>query len=231
MRTRSFGMTRLLDYWIPAAPFSALTCPHGCVRIPASSGFAYDGCLQPLPGIAPPRMMKHAPWVIALVLAGIAGWTDWRYRRIPNWLTVPCFGLGIAANALAGGWYGAKQSLLGAGLGLLLLLPFVLLRSLGAGDWKLMGAVGACIGLHGFISVLVLTVLINGLVAIGMVIASGRLWSTFRNMFHMLGAMLTLHKPPVELTLDNPEAIKVPFGVSAAVAVAIYVIPRLGGVH
>jgi len=176
-------------------------------------------------------MLNRIPLLVALMLAAVAGWTDWRYRRIPNWLTVPCFFLGIATNALAGGWYGTKQSLLGAGLGLLLLLPFVLLRSLGAGDWKLMGAVGACVGLHPFVTVIVLTVLINGVVALGMIIASGRFGRTVKNMFRLLGAMLTLHKPAEELTLDNPDAIKVPFGVSAAVAVAIYVIPRLGGFH
>jgi prepilin peptidase CpaA len=176
-------------------------------------------------------MLNRAPLLVALILAAVAGWTDWRYRRIPNWLTVPCFFLGIGANALAGGWYGTKQALLGAGLGLLLLLPFVLLRSLGAGDWKLMGAVGACIGLHGFVTVLILTVLINGLVALGMVIASGRLGRTVRNMFRLLGAMLTFNKPAEELTLDSPDAVKVPFGVSAAIAVAIYVIRHGGGLH
>src|SRR5579872_7236258 len=155
----------------------------------------------------PRAAMKYAPLLVALLLAGVAGWTDWRYRRIPNWLTVPCFFLGIAANAFVGGWAGTKESLLGAGLGLLVLLPFVLLRSLGAGDWKLMGAVGACIGLHGFVSVLILTVFINGLVAIGMVIASGRLGRTLKNMFNLLGAMLTLHKPASEVTLDNPDEI------------------------
>ncbi|MGA7908757.1 MAG: A24 family peptidase, partial [Candidatus Sulfotelmatobacter sp.] len=87
--------------------------------------------------------LKAAPVVLAVALALIAGWTDWRSRRIPNWLTVPGLLLGVAANGLAAGWPGVKSSLLGVGLGLLLLLPFVLLRSLGAGDWKLAGAVGA----------------------------------------------------------------------------------------
>ncbi len=47
-----------------------------------------------------------------------------------------------AANTLLGGWSGLKTSLLGAVIGLALLLPFVLLRSLGAGDWKLAGSAG-----------------------------------------------------------------------------------------
>ena len=69
---------------------------------------------------------------LAVALAVAAGWTDWRCRRIPNWLTVPGLLVGIAANATASGLSGLKASLLGAGLGLLLLLPFVYLRSLGA---------------------------------------------------------------------------------------------------
>jgi len=83
---------------------------------------------------------------LAVALALIAGWTDWRSRRIPNWLTVPGFLAGVAANVLANGLAGLKTSLLGAGFGLLVLLPFVFLRSIGAGDWKLAGALGAFAG-------------------------------------------------------------------------------------
>jgi prepilin peptidase CpaA len=78
--------------------------------------------------------LKPAILLGAVLLALIAGWTDFRSRRIPNWLTVPALLIGLAANAAFSGWSGLKASLLGAGLGLVLLLPFVLLRSLGAGD-------------------------------------------------------------------------------------------------
>ena len=78
--------------------------------------------------------MKAVVLGLAVALALIAGWTDWRTRRIPNWLTIPGFMVGVSVNVLANGWSGLKTSLLGAGLGLLLLLPFVFLRSLGAGD-------------------------------------------------------------------------------------------------
>ena len=67
----------------------------------------------------------------ALLLAFIAGLTDFRSRRIPNWLTVSAFALGVAAHSFYGGWSGLKTSLLGTVVGLGLLLPFVLLRSLG----------------------------------------------------------------------------------------------------
>src|SRR6201998_778273 len=94
----------------------------------------------------PAGMIQESGWLLAVFLARWAGVLDWRYRRIPNWLTLPGLLAGIAVNTLANGWAGAKTSLLGAGLGLLLLLPFVVIKALGAGDWKLIGAIGACLG-------------------------------------------------------------------------------------
>ena len=75
-----------------------------------------------------------------------AGLTDWRWRRIPNWLTVPALLAGIAANAALNGMSGLKTSLLGAGFGTIAAVAICFLRSLGAGDWKLAGALGAIVG-------------------------------------------------------------------------------------
>ena len=168
--------------------------------------------------------------MLATIPAVIAGWTDWRTRRIPNWLTVPALVLGIAANSLALGWYGAKEALLGAGLGLGLLLPFVLIRSLGGGDWKLVGALGAFLGPPRLIAVLVATILVAGAMALVLVIWKRRVGQTLRNVGRMLGAMFTLHLPGPEVSLDNPESLKVPFGVAVAIAVVLYTVRQAWGV-
>ena len=55
-----------------------------------------------------------------MLLAVLAGWTDYRSRRIPNWLTVPGLAIGVGINVTAEGWAGLRTSLLGAGLGLLI---------------------------------------------------------------------------------------------------------------
>ena len=156
------------------------------------------------------------------VVAMIAGITDWRSRRIPNWLTAPSLAIGIAVNTWLQGWAGTKASLLGAGLGLLLLLPFVLIRSLGAGDWKLVGALGAFLGPQALLTVLFAALLVAGAMALILVIWKGRLIRTLRNMGCMLAAFVTFHLPGKELTLDDPQAAKVPFGVAVAVAVLFY---------
>jgi len=167
-------------------------------------------------------MVKESGWLLAGLLALWAGGLDWRYRRIPNWLTVPGLVAGIAVNTLADGWPGAKISLLGAGLGLLLLLPLVLVKALGAGDWKLIGALGACLGSTRLIAVLIGSMFVAGIMAIGLIVYQGRIRESARNMAHMLGAFLTLHLPGREVSLDNPDAVKIPFGVSVAVTVILF---------
>jgi prepilin peptidase CpaA len=166
-------------------------------------------------------MVKDSGWLLAGFLALWAGGLDWRYRRIPNWLTVPGLVAGIAVNTLVDGWPGTKISLLGAGLGLLLLLPLVLMRALGAGDWKLIGALGACLGSTRLIAVLIGSMFVAGIMAIGLIVYKGRTRESARNMAHMLGAFLTWHLPGREVSLDNPDAAKIPFGVSVAVTVIL----------
>jgi prepilin peptidase CpaA len=159
---------------------------------------------------------------LAVAFAVAAGVTDWRSRRIPNWLTVPGLLLGIAANAAAGGWTGVKASLLGAGLGLLLLLPFVLVRSLGAGDWKLAGALGACLGPAPLVDVLMGSVFVAGIMALGLVIYKRRLKQTLRNIGRLLASMVTLRMPGAEVSLDNPQSLKIPYGVALALTTVCY---------
>ena len=158
----------------------------------------------------------------AVLLAAIAGWTDLRSRRIPNWLTVPAFLVGVAAHVAVGGWSGLKTSLLGAGLGLALLLPFVLLHSLGAGDWKLAGALGAFAGPAMLLDLLAGSLFVVGLMAVALVIYKGRVRQTVRNIGHIFVSLATLRPPGFQVSLDNPDSLKVPYGVALALTVILY---------
>ena len=174
-------------------------------------------------------MMLQSGWVLAVFLAAWAGVLDWRYRRIPNWLTVPGLFAGVAVNTIAAGWSGAKASLLGAGLGLLLLLPFVLIKALGGGDWKLIGAIGACLGSSRLIAVLIGSMLVAGVMALALIVYKGRLRQSLGNMGRMLRAFFTLHLPGSEVSLDNPDAVKIPFGVAVALTVLLFGVQRALG--
>lgn len=166
---------------------------------------------------------------LAVALALVAGWTDWRNRRIPNWLTVPGFFVGVAANVLVNGLAGLKASLLGAGLGLLVLLPFVFLRSLGAGDWKLAGALGAFVGWEVLVDLLMGSVLVAGVMALVLVIYKQRFKQTMRNIGSLLGSIFMLRMPGVEVSLDNPQALKVPYGVALALTTLLFGVGKMWG--
>jgi prepilin peptidase CpaA len=174
-------------------------------------------------------IVKEGAQILPALLAIAAGWTDYRSRRIPNWLTVPGLLVGIATNSWLHGWPGTKDSLLGAGLGLALLFPFVWIKAVGAGDWKFVGALGAFLGPQNLLTVLFLAVLVNGLLAVVMVIQKKRIRETAYNMWRMLTAVLAMHLPGPDLTLDNPDLVKVPFGVAVAIAVILYTSRQVWG--
>ena len=91
--------------------------------------------------------------LVAVVTA--AAWSDFRTRRIPNWITVPGAALGFAMQAFYGGLHGALASLTGAGLGLGVFIALYIAGGMGAGDVKLFSAVGALTGPQALILVFV----------------------------------------------------------------------------
>ena len=163
------------------------------------------------------------------ILATAAAVLDVRTRKIPNWLTVSGIVVGVACNAFSYSWHGVGESFKGTGLGLALLLPFFLLRSLGGGDWKLVGAVGAFLGPSALLTVLLWAVLSAGVVALVLIISKGRLVQSLRNIANMVAALLSLKLPGQEVSLDNPDALKIPFGVPMGLATVIYCAHQLAG--
>jgi prepilin peptidase CpaA len=161
-------------------------------------------------------------WILTLALTLSGALLDWRSRRIPNWLTVPGLLLGVAVHAVLSGWHGALFALEGAGLALVILLPLVLLRGLGAGDWKLMGAVGALLGPVMFLFVLFGSVFASGLMAIVQVMRMGRVLQTLENLWILMKGFFSfgLRANP-HISLDNPKLMKLPFGIAVAAATLI----------
>lgn len=100
----------------------------------------------------------------ALLLA--AAWSDVRRLRIPNAIVLVGFGSALALAVVAGGAAAMVPALAGAGIGLVCLLPFLLLRMMGAGDIKLMAMVGAFVGPAGVVAAVLATMLGGGGVAL-----------------------------------------------------------------
>jgi prepilin peptidase CpaA len=161
-------------------------------------------------------------WALTLAMTLSAALLDWRSRRIPNWLTVPGLLLGVTVHTILSGWHGMLFAFGGAGLALVLLLAPVLIRALGAGDWKLMGAVGAFLGPVLMLFVLFCSFLAAGLMAFVQMMRAGRVVQTFRNMMVLVRGIFAFGlKPNPKMSLDSPGAMKLPFGVAVALATLI----------
>jgi hypothetical protein len=52
---------------------------------------------------------------------------------------------------------------------------------------------------------------------------------TLRNMGRLVGSMLTLHMPGAEVSLDNPESLKVPYGVALGLTTLLFVAGKVWG--
>jgi prepilin peptidase CpaA len=163
--------------------------------------------------------MIYTVWGLAITVAMIGGWIDFRSRRLPNWLTVSGFFIGIGVNAAFWGWPGAKGALLGAGIPLLVLLPVVLLQGLGGGDWKLMAALGAILGRKEIYHVLLATIFVAGAIALVQMIWQKRFWITLKNLWELVRGFFVFGlKPHPDINLNNAAASTLPFGVAAAAA-------------
>lgn len=166
--------------------------------------------------------ITYITWGVASTLAVAAGWIDFRTHRIPNWLTVSGFAVGLAGHVAFGGWAGAKAALIGTGIASLVLLPVVFLRGLGAGDWKLMGALGAIVGSKEILQLLFVAVLFAGAIAAVQMVRERRVFVTLLNLWDLVhGFFLFGLKPHPEINLENPDASTLPFGVAVAAATVL----------
>jgi Flp pilus assembly protein protease CpaA len=102
-------------------------------------------------------------WVIvgaSVVVTAASAVTDFRSRRIPNWLTLTAFVLGLLFRLATEGTPGLLDAGLGFGAGFGTLFVLWVCGGGGAGDVKLMGALGVWLGLSLTLAALLLSVVI-----------------------------------------------------------------------
>jgi len=127
---------------------------------------------------------------VAVGICSVASVIDVRTRRIPNWLTYSAMLFGIGYHTLNNGVQGFLYGAEGLFLGLAVLIIIYLLGGTGAGDVKLMGAVGALLGPEGVITASVFTALIGGLYALALLLWRFHLNGTLKRLRCMFSSLL-----------------------------------------
>ena len=168
-------------------------------------------------------------WEFGLLgVVGVALVTDLKSRKIYNWLTFPAMLAGLVGNAIAGGLAhglsgaitGAETSLTGLVAGTAIFALGFFMGAMGAGDVKLMAAIGLWMGFPGVVPAVVYVAATGGVVAIAAAAANGALAQMFRNVY---GTMIGLVTPggAKTMTLTSSAAPPVPYGVSIAIGTAL----------
>ena len=116
----------------------------------------------------------------------IATVVDMRTRRIPNALTGTMASVGVALAAVGLSGLSVGASLLGLVVGLSVMLPGHVLGATGAGDVKLMAAVGAFLGPALAVKAFLFTAIAGGLLAVIVSLHRRRLSATLAATARMI---------------------------------------------
>lgn len=161
------------------------------------------------------------------VLVTIAAVYDMRFRRIPNWLVLAGILCGISYHSFVFGFSGLGQSMAGLGLGFILYFPLYLLRARGAGDVKLLAAVGAITGPGNCFWIFLLTAILGGVIAMVILLLRGRVQKTLFNVGWIMKDLMRFqapHQSSEELDVNSNKGMRLPHGALIFVGAAAFAV-------
>jgi prepilin peptidase CpaA len=174
--------------------------------------------------------MAVCQWGVVIGASLLAAMSDLKDKRIPNVLTLPVFVGGLIWAAWFAGLSGLGDSVAACGL---LALPYIFLFLFfggGAGDAKLMGAIGTWLGLKQGLIVLACVAIAGGVLAIAKAVARKRLKFVLTSVFvSFIGFVLPLFAQRKIQLVDDASEIERADNLDIPYAVAIFAGACAGG--
>lgn len=157
--------------------------------------------------------MEYLSIAILAIVLGLAVRTDILSNRIPNALTGIAACAGLLIETVQAGVPGMLTSLAGIAVGVGFMLPFYVLRGMGAGDVKLMGAIGSLLGPKTVLLAAGVTLIVGALIGLARVAAHifPRL-----NVFTIKPVLPELEPAAAPETLARVRKEKFPYAVAIA---------------
>ncbi len=155
----------------------------------------------------------------------VAAIIDIQVQKIPNLLTFPTMVLGLIYCSITSGWNGLLFSIEGLALGIAIFIIPYLMGGMGAGDAKLMGAIGAIIGPKGVLVASLFTAIVGGIYALIILLVNHKYSKSFitRNVMTLKTLALTGQFIPISAD-ESEKKFKLCYGVAIAIGTIFYLI-------
>ncbi|HWP12417.1 MAG TPA: A24 family peptidase [Ramlibacter sp.] len=179
-----------------------------------------------------PALLAASPRIgLLIALVVVAGVIDYRSFRIPNWLTVGGVLVGLVSGALDAlrpldGFLGA---LAGMAVGFAVMLPFYALRVMGAGDVKLMAAVGAFLGFPGIVYAVLFTFITGGVAALAFAVfhrVTGRMAHNVSAIAWSVALAAITGTSPAASIKQAGSIGKLPYAISIGIGTVAYLVAK-----
>ncbi len=167
--------------------------------------------------------IRLAPLIACLVTAA---WTDIKWRRIPNWLTLSLMTAGVARASWMHGLSGLGNSVSGLFVGGGLGFALFAISALGGGDVKLLAAIGSWLGPKGVFLVFMAEALVGLVIVLVQATAQRRIGTLFRNSALIVAGFAYAPETGIEHAVESGRSMKsvarpLPYAVPALVATVL----------
>ncbi len=169
-------------------------------------------------------------WAVS-VFAVVAAYIDGKELRVPNKLTFPMIIAGWIYSSISygmydQGWYvGLMWSLAGTAVGIATLLPAYAIGGMGAGDVKMMAAIGAWVHCTITFYAFCVSTIVGAILAIIMIIAAGEARKHYAQFFCILNEITTIRDPEAlaEIATERKSTMRLlPYGIPLAIGTVLY---------
>ena len=156
---------------------------------------------------------------ILLISASI----DFSRQKIPNLITFPSMVIAISYHGITGGIDGLVFSLAGIAIGISIFIVPYLMGGMGAGDAKLVGAVGGMIGVKGIINAVICTAIVGGVYALLLILVyRTHFHGYFKKQMTTLWTFILTRKyipDPIQIGQNRPRLC---YGLAIALGTGLY---------
>ena len=166
-------------------------------------------------------------YLILIVFVLIAAIYDASIQKIPNWTSLVIVVLGVGWNAFSAEGLGIRDSGLGLLAGFLLMLPSYVFGGMGAGDVKLIAAIGSVVGINHVLDLVLYSYMAMFVMAILFIVVKGDLIKLLRRLrtliYGVFSGVLAYQKP------DQSDAAsrRLPLAPAIALATCYVLYPAL----